>query len=159
MFPMRSGLARPGFNLRCDWMTTTALPPDPAVRAVFDAQPPALREALLELRGHILAAAAQAGRVGDLIETLRWGESAYLPARARIGTTVRINAVKGSADRYAIYVNCKTTLLESFRQLYPEAFTFEGNRAILFRVGQPLNADALRHCLTLALTYHLKAAA
>ncbi len=134
-----------------------ALPADPAVRAVFDAQPPALRDALLELRGHILGAAAQAERVGVLTETLKWGEPAYLPARARVGTTVRINAVKGSADRYAIYVNCKTTLLESFRHLYPEAFVYEGARAILFRVGERVDATALRHCLTLALTYHLKA--
>ena len=136
-----------------------ALPADPAVRAVFEAQPPAMRDALLALRSHILAAAAGSGRVGSLVETLKWGEPAYLPARARIGTTVRINAVKGSADRYAIYVNCKTTLLESFRHLYPDGFRFEGNRAILFRVGEAYPTDALRHCLTLALTYHLKVAA
>ena len=136
-----------------------ALPADPAVRSVFEAQPPAMRGALLTLRGHILTAAADSGRVGSLIETLKWGEPAYLPAKPRIGTTVRINAVKGSAERYAIYVNCKTTLLESFRHLHPDAFKFEGNRAILFRVGEAYPADALRHCLTLALTYHLKAAA
>ena len=75
------------------------LPDDPAVRAVFDAQPPALRAALLDLRGLVLAAAAGSGRVGELIETLKWGEPAYLPRKAKVGTTVRINAVKGSADR------------------------------------------------------------
>ena len=133
-----------------------ALPDDPAVRAVFESHPAALRDALLELRGHILAAAAGSGRVGELAETLKWGEPAYLPKKARVGTTVRINAVKGSADRYAAYFHCQTTLLESFRHLYPEAFSYEGNRAILFRVGEAYPADALRHCLTLALTYHLK---
>ena len=133
-----------------------ALPDDPAVRAVFEAQPAALRDALLELRGHILAAAAGSGRVGELAETLKWGEPAYLPKRPRVGTTVRINAVKGSADRYAAYFHCQTTLLESFRHLYPGAFEFDGNRAILFQVGEPYAADALRRCLALALTYHLK---
>ena len=136
-----------------------AQPDDPAVRAVFDAQPPALRAALLELREHILEAAAGSGRVGELAETLKWGEPAYLPKKAHVGTTVRINAVKGSADRYAAYFHCQTSLLESFRHLYPDGFTFEGNRAILFRVGEPVQVEALRHCLTLALTYHLKAAA
>ena len=134
----------------------SALPDDPAVRAVFDGQPPALRAALLELRGHVLAAAAGSGRVGELTETLKWGEPAYLPKTARIGTTVRINAVKGSADRYGVYFHCQTTLLESFRHLYPDAFSYEGNRAILLRVGEAYPVDALRHCLTLALTYHLK---
>ena len=135
---------------------THALPDDPAVRAAFEAQPPALCEALLALRGHVLAAAAESGRVGDLVETLKWGEPAYLPAKARVGTTVRINAVKGSADRYAAYFHCQTTLLESFRHLYPDAFVYEGSRAILFQVGEAYPADALRHCVTLALTYHLR---
>lgn len=132
------------------------LPNDPAVRAVFDAQAPALRAALLDLRGHVLAAAARSGRVGELVETLKWGEPAYLPKRARVGTTVRINALKGSADRYGAYFHCQTTLLESFRHLYPDAFSYEGNRAILLRVGEAYPVEALRHCLTLALTYHLK---
>lgn len=38
------------------------LPDDPGVRAVSEAQPPALRNALLDLRGHILAATAEVGR-------------------------------------------------------------------------------------------------
>ncbi|HEX5263943.1 MAG TPA: DUF1801 domain-containing protein [Phenylobacterium sp.] len=126
------------------------------MRAVFEAQPPALRDALLDLRGHILAAAAAAPAIGRLTETLKWGEPAYLPAKPRVGTTVRINAVKGSARRYAAYFHCQTTLLESFRLLYPEVFEFEGNRAILFRVGEAVPDEALRHCLTMALTYHLK---
>ena len=133
----------------------SALPDDPAVRAVFETQPPALRAALLDLRGHILAAAGSA-RIGELVETLKWGEPAYLPKTARVGTTVRINAVKGSVDRYGAYFHCQTTLLESFRHLYPDAFTYGGARAILFRVGETYPVEALRHCLTLALTYHLK---
>ena len=132
------------------------LPDDPAVRAVFEAQPEALRDALLDLRGHILEAAAGSGRVGELVETLKWGEPAYLPKKARVGTTVRINAVKGSADRYGAYFHCQTTLLESFRHLYPDAFSYEGSRAIRFTVGEAYPVEALRHCLTLALTYHLK---
>ena len=63
---------------------------------------------------------------------------------------------EGSADRYGAYFHCQTTLLESFRHLYPEAFSYEGARAILFRVGEPYPVDALKHCLRLALTYHLK---
>ena len=95
-------------------------------------------------------------RLGLFDETLKWGEGAYLPKKARLGTTVRINAVKGSADRYGAYFHCQTTLLESFRHLYPDAFSYEGSRAIFFRLGEAYPAEALRHCLTLALAYHLK---
>jgi hypothetical protein len=127
---------------------------DPAVRAVFDAYPPALREALDYLRLLILEAARTAEV--ELVETLKWGQPAYLPAKPRIGTTVRIDAVKGSADRYALYVNCKTTLLDSYRLLYPDTFAFEGQRALIFSTDEPPPEEALRHCLALALTYHRK---
>ena len=115
-----------------------ALPDDPAVRAAFDAQPPALRDALLELRGHVLDAAMGSGRVGELVETLKWGEPAYLSRKPRVGTTVRINAVKGSADRYGAYFHCQTTLLESFRHIYPDAFSYEGSRAIFSGWARPI---------------------
>jgi len=127
---------------------------DPRVRAVFDAYPPALAEALDYLRLLILEAARAADV--ELVETLKWGQPAYLPARPRTGTTIRIDAVKGSADRYALYVNCKTTLMDSYRLLYPDAFAFEGQRALIFSTDEPPPDEALRHCVTLALTYHRK---
>ncbi|MBU1376575.1 MAG: DUF1801 domain-containing protein [Alphaproteobacteria bacterium] len=127
---------------------------DPKVRAVFDAYPPAMREALDYVRLLILESARAAGV--ELIETLKWGQPAYLPARPRVGTTVRIDAVKGSPELYAVYVNCKTTLLDSYRLLYPDAFAFEVQRALIFSTAEPPPEEALRHCLALALTYHRK---
>src|SRR6185436_187895 len=85
--------------------------PGPAVAAVFEIYPPRLREALLALRGLILAVASEAGV--EVVETLKWGQPSYLPARPRVGTTVRIDALKGSADGYAMYVHCQTTLMDS----------------------------------------------
>lgn len=126
-----------------------------AVRAVFDAQPPAQRDALLALRRMILETAA-AAEVGDLVETLKWGDPAYLPKRPRIGTTVRINALKGSPDGYALYVHCQTTLMDQYRLLYPDTFAFDGQRALLFSACEPVPEEPLRHCIALALTYHRK---
>jgi hypothetical protein len=127
---------------------------DPAVAAAFAAYPAALRPSLLALRALIVEVAeAELGK-GALIETLKWGQPAYLPARPRTGTTVRIDAVKGEPDRYAAYFHCQTTLIEDFRQRYPGLFVFEGNRALLFRRGERLPKAALKHCIGLALTYH-----
>lgn len=128
---------------------------DPKVAAAFAAIAPAQRAALLALRGLILETAAETPEVGSLVETLKWGEPAYLPARARVGTTVRISALKGSADGYAMYVNCKTSLLESYRHLYPDTFGFEGQRAVVLSTKRPVPEAALKHCIALALTYHL----
>lgn len=129
---------------------------DPAVAAAFDAFPSGLRPSLLSLRDLIFRAGdEQLGR-GGLIETLKWSQPAYLPAQPRTGTTVRIDAVKGDPDRYAAYFHCQTTLIDSFRELYPDLFTFVGNRALLFRRGEGLPRSALKHCLALALTYHAR---
>ncbi len=127
---------------------------DTAVQAVFEAYPPPLRAALLDLRALILETAAETPGVGPLTEALRWKQPSYLTEQSGSGTTIRIDALKGSADGYALYVNCKTTLLESYRHLYPDAFRFEGRRALVFSASTPPPREALRHCIALALTYH-----
>jgi Domain of unknown function (DU1801) len=129
---------------------------DPKVKAVFDAYPAKLRAPLMALREMILNTAAQTDGVGKLTETLKWGEPAYLPVKSGIGTTVRINALKGSTDRYAMFVNCQTTLVADFRELYADTFELEGRRAVILKVGQRLPGKALRHCIALALTYHAR---
>ena len=54
-----------------------------------------------------------------------------------------------------MYFHCLTTLVATFRELYPDELSFEGNRAIIFSEDEALPEDALRHCIALALTYHL----
>lgn len=124
----------------------------PEVQAVLDGLPAAQRRRLAELRKLILET-AQATDVGPLVETLKWGEPAFLPATPRTGTTVRMNAVKGSADKVALYFPCQTTLVEDFRARHPD-LAYEGNRALVLPVDGPLPADALRDCIAQALTYH-----
>jgi hypothetical protein len=128
---------------------------DERVQAVFDGYPPEIRDALLGLRDLIFEAAEGIDQVGGLTETLKWGQPSYLPERARVGTTVRIDARKKPHPGYAMYVHCQTSLADDFRELYPGLFSFEGNRAVLFDDGD-IPRDALKHCIGLALTYHLK---
>jgi Domain of unknown function (DU1801) len=130
---------------------------DPAVQAVFDSYPPAPRQRLLQLRDLIFDAARTIAAHSPLIETLKWGQPSYLPAKPRIGTTVRIDALKGSDDGYALYVPCQTTLIAGFRERYPAIFSFSGNRAILLSTREQVPQTELRHCIAMALGYHLKA--
>jgi hypothetical protein len=53
-----------------------------------------------------------------------------------------------------MYFNCKTTLVDTFKTLFPNEFKFEGNRAIVFTESQVLPTDALAFCVGAALTYH-----
>ena len=62
--------------------------------------------------------------------------------------------VKPATDRYAVYFHCQTDLVETFRELYPE-LRYGGNRSILLNLKERLPEAALRHCVALALTYHL----
>lgn len=138
-----------------------ATPPigDPGVAKVFDACPEDLRADLLALRELVFEAALETPSIGPLVETLKWGEPAYLPARPKTGTTVRINRLKGASGRTAVFFHCQTTLVSTFRELYPDRFEFDGNRAIILRSGRCLPRRELKHCIALALTYHLTPAA
>lgn len=127
---------------------------DPAVAAVFKAYPPALRMRLLKLRRLIFDTAKATAYAGELQETLKWGQPSYLTPIAKSGSTIRIDRVKSSNNRYAIYFHCQTDLVETFRELYPNEFHFEGNRSMVFERNSALPEQALRHCIALALTYH-----
>lgn len=115
---------------------------------------PQVRAKLTEIRKLILSLAGQLEGVGLVLEALRWGQFSFLTLETGSGSTIRIDAVRGNPKNYAIYFNCNTTLVEDFKQLYPKHFKFEGNRAIIFDVAAPLPVDELRHCISLALTYH-----
>ncbi len=128
----------------------------PDVAAVFDSYPKDTKKPLLRLRQLIFETASSTVGVGDLQETLKWGQPSYLTTKPKTGSTIRIDRVKGGEGRYAMYFHCQTNLVSTFREIYPEAFSFEGNRSIVFDAGDSLPEAELRHCISLALTYHLR---
>jgi hypothetical protein len=129
---------------------------DQQVRSVFACYPDGLRRRLMELRQLIIDTAAETDTVGAITETLKWNEPAYLPQKPNVGTTIRINAIKGSDTRYAMFVHCQTTLIETYRQHYSDQLHFEGSRAIIFDKDRALPREPLKHCIALALTYHMR---
>lgn len=126
------------------------------VARVFDTYPANVRQAMLDLRALIFDTAAGTDGVGEIEETLKWGEPAYLTPKSKSGSTVRIAWKRKQPERYAMYFHCQTNLVDTFRTLFPDDFQFEGNRAIVFKVGSPLPQDALSLCVSEALTYHLR---
>ncbi|MBC7954281.1 MAG: DUF1801 domain-containing protein [Cytophagales bacterium] len=128
----------------------------PAVAQAFEAFPTGVRRKLLRLRQLIFDTAATTPGVGALEETLKWGEPAYLTSQSKSGSTVRIGWNKKRPTQYAMYFNCQTTLVETFRTMFPDDFTFEGNRALVFDETGAVPTDALAYCIAAALTYHRK---
>lgn len=128
---------------------------DSAVETVFDAYPRALRPKLIALRRLIFETAAATDGVGKLEETLKWGQPSYLTTQTGSGSTIRIDRLKSSGNHYAVFFHCQTNLIETFRELYPKEMTYDGNRSITFHSDDDVPEPALRHCIALALTYHL----
>lgn len=129
-----------------------------AVAKVFRAYPPKLKSKLASLRRLILKTAARTEGVGALDETLKWGQPSYLTPETNSGSTIRIDRVKASDDKYAVYFHCQTDLVSTFRELYPKKFAYEGNRAIVLDAKKKPDEKALAHCIALALTYHARKA-
>lgn len=107
------------------------------------------------LRQLIFDTAAEIKEAGELEETLKWGEPAYVTSQSKSGSTIRIDVKKADPSKYAMYFHCQTNLVDTFRKLYPDEFTYEGNRAIVFHRDDEIPLGELSHCISLALTYHL----
>ena len=107
-----------------------------------------------QLRALIYQTAADRPEIGPLEESLKWGEQSFTPVKRNTGSSVRIQArANGGA---ALMFICHTNLVEEFRGLYPDALTYEGNRAIVLSGENQPDREALSHCIALALTYKLR---
>jgi hypothetical protein len=129
--------------------------PGAAIDALFDACPAPVRTKLKALRRLILETAKATKGVGRIEEALKWGQPSYLTAETGSGSTIRIDRVKTADNQVAVFFHCQTGLVDTFRELYPE-LSYSGNRAILLDADAKLPEAELRHCVALALTYHLR---
>ncbi len=130
----------------------TALPPN--VAATIAAWPEAAQKTFLAIRTILFHAAADQSVVGPLTETLKWGEPAYLTAASKSGTTVRLAWKPATPAHLSVLLNCRTTLIEKLRTIYPTTFHYQGTRAALVALDAPLPEVALDHLARLAQTYH-----
>lgn len=123
----------------------------PNVLKKFQSYPNHIRKKLLFLRQLVIDTALKTEGVGKLEETLKWGEPSYI---AKGGSTIRIDWKKSNPDQYAMYFHCGTKLVDTFKELYRDELSFEGNRAIVFHEDDAVAVEALKHCIALSLTYH-----
>lgn len=125
------------------------------VQETFDNYPKSIKSRLLYLRELIFKTASQTPGVGDIEETLKWGEPSYVTSQTHSGSTVRIDWKKGTPEHYCMYFNCKTTLVDTFKEIYGKLFTYGGNRSLIFHKDDMLPLNELSDCIAMALTYHL----
>lgn len=124
---------------------------NPEVAEVFNMYPKHMRQKLMLLRQLVLDTASEAEGITTLEETLKWGEPSYV---TKGGSTIRMGWKESKPDQYALYFNCNTRLVDTFKERYGNEFRFEGNRAIVFNESDVLPIDEVKHCILLSLTYH-----
>ena len=127
-----------------------------ALETVIDRYSDPVARRLVELRSIILGVAKSDERIGTILECLKWGQPSFVTENPRSGSTIRIDAIRDTPDKVAMYFVCSTTLLDQFRERYPDTFEFSGNRALVFDLDTELPREPLDHCIAMALTYHLK---
>jgi uncharacterized protein DUF1801 len=130
-------------------------PPSGEIADVFKIFDAPVRKQLLCLRELIYETAEEALQIGQISETLKWGQPSFTPAKPRIGSSIRLGVSTKFAGQCALFFICHTNLVDQFREIYAETLRFEGNRAIVINPAGALPREPLKHCITMALTYHL----
>ena len=131
------------------------MPMESKVKQKFNSYPDQIKPKMENLRDLIYEVAETTESVGELEETLKWSEPAYLTSQTKSGTTIRIDWKPKSPDQIGMSVSCNTTLVSTFRTMFGNELKFEGNRAIIFPVDKPIPKKQLMICIQMALRYHL----
>lgn len=123
---------------------------DLKVKAVFDNYPAQVKEQMHYLRELVFEVAKEIG-IAELEETLKWGEPSYL---TKHGSTLRMDWKAKTPNQYAMYFKCTSKLVETFKVLFKDIFTFETTRAIIFQLNQKVPVNELKRCIAMTLQYH-----
>ena len=130
------------------------VPINPEVKIIFDTYPRKIRMKLMFLRQLILDTAASIDIVGEIEETLKWGEPSYLTPKSKSGSTIRIAWKEFQKEQYSIFFKCTANIVPAFKERYPKKFKYGGNRSINFSLNDDVPVKELKQCIALALTYH-----
>lgn len=128
---------------------------DPKIEAAFLSFSKRERDCLLRVRALIYQQSKRDDEIGNIIESLKWGQPSYDTA-PRTGTPIRLGLIKSAPDHVALFTHCQSNVMEQARLHYDADFTFEGNRALLIPLSCTLPEAALRHVIRIALRYRLK---
>ncbi len=124
---------------------------NPKVATVFSRYPKYVKKQMRHLRQLVLETASKIDGLETLEESLKWGEPSYI---AKHGSTIRMDWKETNPEQYALYFQCTSRLVSTYKIIYKDKFQFEDNRAIVFKLNDEIPELELKHCLLLALTYH-----
>jgi len=133
-------------------MENLELNQNPEVALIFSNYPEHIKPKIIALRNLILTTASELEEKIKIEETLKWSEPSYVTKK---GSTIRIDWKKKNPDQYAIYFKCTSKLVPTFKTVFGDTFTYEGNRAIVFGLDDEIPIEELKKCIGTALQYHV----
>lgn len=119
------------------------------IKDIVDTYPHAAQVKFAELRSLIFEVAKD-NQLGDIEETLKWGQPSYL---SKFGSTVRLHWQHQMPDSIGVYFNCKTSLVETFKEVFSDSLSYDGKRIVLVPLLKPTPVE-LQTCFLMALNYH-----
>lgn len=132
-------------------MSKLNLKTDPKVEAIFANYPDFVRDKMQHLRELVIKTAEETEGITVLEETLKWGEPSFV---TKNGSTLRMDWKEKTPDQYAMYFQCTSRLVDTFRLVFDRKFQYEGKRAIIFQLNQKIPELELKECIKASLTYH-----
>lgn len=124
------------------------------VETAYDLPDSVAREGLLLLREMIFDIAKARPETGQIEETLRWGQPAYLTPQTKSGTTIRLGVHKSA--RFALFVHCQSRVIPAYLEAYPMWDRVDGTRAVLFDHATEIEPRRHSWLVEQALTYRLR---
>ncbi len=124
---------------------------DPRVNAVFANYPDFVRDKMQHLRELVIETAEETEGVTILEETLKWGEPSFV---TKNGSTLRMDWKQKTPNQYAMYFQCTSRLVDTFRLVFDHKFQYEGKRAIVFELNHKIPELELKECIKASLIYH-----
>lgn len=113
---------------------------------------PVVREKIEAVRGLIFAVAQQQ-QLGEITESLKWGELSYV---CKHGSPIRLNWKDKSPEQISVYFNCNTILVETFREIFGDRLNLVGNRELVLPLDTAIPEPELTTCFAMALQYHTR---
>ncbi|VEL95591.1 hypothetical protein ALT761_00546 [Alteromonas sp. 76-1] len=121
-----------------------------SIASKLNTYPTDAKSALLQLRKLILQI-ANSESLGPVTENLKWSQLSYSCPN---GSPLRIDWRPDSPQTISLFFHCRTKLIATFKELYPNDFRYLGNREVLLSINQISAKPELAHCISVALRYH-----
>ena len=119
--------------------------------SIFDQYPEIVRDKMIFLKNLVIETAEEMEGVEEMELTLKWGEPSFI---TKNGSTLRMDWKEKTPHQYAMYFQCTSRLVDTFKLVFDQTFQYEGKRAIVFALDQKIPVEALKECIKATLQYH-----